>query len=140
MMWPYDTLPWHRYGLPSDFVTFSPNVTDEPWSVCMASRDKDWEPVKLWKECDTRWERRKITEQFPATASRYYDRLVRAVLKYLFGVDPDRTVEPTKTEDGKGIAGFTRALHGVTEAQGTAYFVISSSGPNFELTCCFSCS
>ena len=115
-----------RYGSPSDFVTISPNATDEPWVLSMSSRGQDWKPRVLWTEKSTSFRaRRKHTERFPATCARFYDRLLRNVFLFVFGIYVDRKSEVLEGEapgivkgDGHGFVGFIRALFNATEAQG----------------------
>ena len=93
----------------------------------MASRGEAWQPRELWRETSTSLRaRRKHTERFPATCARFYDRLLRNVFLYVFGIYVDRKseilpgVSPGIVKgDGHGFVGFIRALFNATEAQGS---------------------
>ena len=93
----------------------------------MASRGEAWQPRELWREKSTSLRaRRKHTERFPATCARFYDRLLRNVFLYVFGIYVDRKseilpgVSPGIVKgDGHGFVGFIRALFNATEAQGS---------------------
>ena len=95
--------------------------------LCMASRGEAWRPRELWREKSTSLRaRRKHTERFPATCARFYDRLLRNVFLYVFGIYVDRKSEILPGEspgivkgDGHGFVGFIRALFNATEAQGS---------------------
>lgn len=93
----------------------------------MASRGEAWQPRELRREKSTSLRaRRKHTERFPATCARFYDRLLRNVFLYVFGIYVDRKseilpgVSPGIVKgDGHGFVGFIRALFNATEAQGS---------------------
>lgn len=94
--------------------------------LCMASRDEEWNPTVLWREkSSTFYKRRALTEQCPVSAARYYDRLMRSVFMFLFGVNVDSKKETLEQDgpgniigDGHGMYGYVRAVFNATEAQG----------------------
>ena len=92
----------------------------------MCSRNESWKPRTLWREKSPTFRaRRRFTEKYPATPARFYDRLLRNVFLYVFGVYVDRkseilvgTAPGVVKGDGYGFVGYIRALFNATEAQG----------------------
>ena len=95
----------------------------------MSSRGEDWKPRELWREKSPSFRaRRQHTERFPATSARFYDRLLRNLFLFMFGIDVDRRSEILPGSDpgivkgdGNGFVGRIRALFNASEAQGRGH-------------------
>ena len=116
-----------RYGPHSDFITFSQSSSTQPLVIKWGSRmfGHDDHPGLL-KEGSEIWNsdrinRNRTARTSPASCARYFDRVVRAVLKCLFGLASFGSRSEKFGDNVKpgifGRATQARACHAVSEAQ-----------------------
>ena len=112
----------HRYGLTSDFITFSQYDPNEPLVIKIGSRRINeagkWEMPDgrtIWNS-NTAAARKQIAMFAPATCAANFHCICRAVLEGLFGIGLDRKKEVIRLGQC-GILGVVRSASAVIEAQ-----------------------
>ena len=112
----------HRYGLTSDFITFSQYDPNEPLVIKIGSRRINeagkWEMPDgrtIWNS-NTAAARKQIAMFAPATCAANFHCICRAVLEGLFGIGLDRKKEMIRLGQC-GILGVVRSASAVIEAQ-----------------------
>jgi hypothetical protein len=106
------------YGLPTTFLTISPNEIQSPLTLrlCCAHENKTLLEIRLL----TSEQRAKITSRNPVAAAVFFEKIIEVTLKELLGIKGFRNKKKmlSSMETGIGIIGKVFAFFGGKETQG----------------------